>query len=398
MDEWDQSQMWNGSMDWKWLFSPHNEHLIVTTRLITWLSILWNGGDFYQIQLLNFAVFGVFLLVTLVFFSSISDAFPRAAASAFMVFFLNTTNGENHFCAFSSIHVCLIGYILAAHLLFTAPPDFRRVLGACLFSVISMLSFVPGVILCTCLAFGFACYTWSERKQSKHAPVLGTVFFTFIGICVSLWLYNNPRASGHIPRVSVLSPEFRAYFVSLLSFGLGVDRIISFVGWGCFLLCLAPFVLLLSKASGFDSTNRRAFWASASIFVGLLATIAAISSGRASLGIITSKSSRYNELVLLVVPTCVVAWALFFSSKPNAKKYCLLFLWFLTFLSYRNNWSFEPYREEAARRQSGQECMRKYYFFRGDGNCPMLHPAPLAPKFELAKTLNKSFYREAIHP
>ena len=108
-----------------------------------------------------------------------------------------------------------------------------------------------------------------------------------------------------------------------------------------------------------------------------------------------SKSSRYADFAMMLVPFTAFAWAIILRDRPNLKKYALVGLWLFCCLGFSYKWLwFSVYRVQRDSRKEGVECIKAYYKHGGQAMCPTLYAAPLESMLDEAKRLNLSFYKE----
>ncbi len=384
-DEWDQTEAWNSNLIWNWLAKPHNEHRIVPTKIEAWVFGQWTGANYRWQQIFNFVIFGVLAGIAIAFFYRISTL-PRIWVWAFFLFLLSTANFENHLWAFQSqFHFFLLFGFLAAFSYFSLTP-WRAALFGSLFSVAAIYSFSAGVILAGAVTLGYFGF-----RRKDWAPALFALFF--VGIGIVLWKSGNAEATGHLPKVSIISFQFFELFMNLVSFGFGIQRVSWWVGAGCFVFVLLPWGLLVRRFYSLSESERRAVFGLGSLVLGILAILASIAISRATLGVMASKTSRYHEIAYFLIPLSAAGWAL--RLKVNRDKFLKCF-WIFVFCCYADNWGLNGYRWMQANRLEGQKCLRELIEKGGDGICKKIHPGSLTTRLNRARDLNLSFYSELI--
>lgn len=388
-DEWDQMPGWERTLSWDWVFKSHNEHRIVPTKLQTWLLTQWTEADNRVQQQSNFLLFGLLLLALVAFFRKLVPEFPKAWLLAFVIFFLSTANWENHLWAFQSqFHFAFLFLILACLALF-AGSGVKHVLLGSAFALAAMYSFSAGALGAFGLAVSFPVFRAVENRTRGISLLQSMIFSGLVLIGGVFWFLGNPAAAGHVPRTSLLSWATWAFFLNVLSLGFGVDGKQTFLGAILLLVVIAPLMLLLKRYRQLPSNTRSSVWAVGTLTLIVLVILLVVAQGRAVLGLGMSKSSRYNEIAILLVPLCAAAWSLLLSAQWRNR--ALAILWSLLFVSYSDNWTLRPYRQTAQLRREGRECMERYYTEGGKGECPLLHPSPLAARFDRARELGLSF-------
>src|SRR4051812_46789729 len=87
----------------KWLFTQHNEHRIVLTKLLTWSLFKFDGWNIALNHAINFMIYGLILFGAITF--GVKRRFGEEAyrVSLFTIpFLLSPINEENHLWAFQS--------------------------------------------------------------------------------------------------------------------------------------------------------------------------------------------------------------------------------------------------------------------------------------------------------
>jgi hypothetical protein len=94
----------------------------------------------------------------------------------------------------------------------------------------------------------------------------------------------------------------------------------------------------------------------------------------------------------------MINWVVLLKERQRMQSVVLAVLFAFCALGFWNDWSFDPYRYEAARRIEGLACVKAYYEENGDGRCPTIYPVdsvhiPLSTWLDGAKAVNASFYK-----
>jgi hypothetical protein len=103
-DEWasfEPNQLPSG-LSFSSLIVQHNEHRLVTTRLLVWLQYRLNGWNLAVHQIINFLLYGVTLLTLL--WVLMSDGPPHVGVAVlwFAPYLLSPINRANHFWGYQS--------------------------------------------------------------------------------------------------------------------------------------------------------------------------------------------------------------------------------------------------------------------------------------------------------
>ncbi len=102
----------------EWLLLPHNEHFIVSTKLLVWSLYLTTGWDARIHLVLNFLLYGILIFAVVKLCLRILPSELSWLAYLSAIFPLSTLNWENHLWAFqTSIHTSLLSTVLAITLL-----------------------------------------------------------------------------------------------------------------------------------------------------------------------------------------------------------------------------------------------------------------------------------------
>lgn len=137
-------------------------------------------------------------------------------------------------------------------------------------------------------------------------------------------------------------------------------------------------------------TLPSAQWAVFSTVLGLLAVLASISAGRVAFGPGQSKSSRYAEFGMALIPNSALGWGFLLRDRKRVKAVCLACLWVLCSVTFWDNWRFDDYMYYQGNRMLGVRCVRQYYLTGGDALCPRLYPGSLAARLDAARELKAS--------
>src|SRR5712691_2734289 len=129
------------SIDPGWLHGQVNEHRIATTKLLVWLQFQLNGWNYKDSLILNFVIFGMLLTCLVWFVRKVTHPVPIWAVLAFMVFLLTPLNWFNHLMALqSSFHLYVLFFFVACGLLFDERQPHRKLVLACVASVLCIYS------------------------------------------------------------------------------------------------------------------------------------------------------------------------------------------------------------------------------------------------------------------
>ena len=404
LDDWGMLGFGRPALSVKWLRSYNNDHNIATTKLFVWLQFHLNGWNYRVHLVLNYLIYGVLLLWIAWFVHKAAPHLSAWVICGFMIFLLSPINWFNHFMGDQScFHFAVLFSFIGAYYFFTTRQSWIDLMVGCVMSILAIYSLASGVVSIIVVLITFALFkgvrvkSASSRKQQVHEIIQLASVVLIVGAFLSLWTVDyvhGPDTRVTLPDTSI----FWAFFLNMVAFGFGIDRPSSVLGAICLLLVLFP---MCAKAWRQKGKLEHTQWVSLVLVLGTFATIAQISLGRAAFGVETwSKTSRYVEFVMPLIPLSVVNWAVLLRRHKRLEAFALGGLFLLCGVAFSNNWSFSAYQREAAIRLEGRECVKAYYEGVGDGRCPMIYPSasitPLSTRLDAAKTLNVSFYRE-IH-
>ena len=415
---WDDWTMFRGShpatVSIPWLFDSSfmqataTEHITATTKLFVWMQFQLNGWNNPVNLVLNFIIYGLFVC-WIVWFAR--QAVPTLSAYmkwAFVIFLLSPINYRNHFFATQSCyHFYLIFFFLGAYALFRKEQRWIHVLAGCAFSILSLFSLAAGFGSSSVLLIGFCAFKTARvysRDTTAHRvrEVLQlAIAVLLIGGALSLWFAHYETLSQGI----VIFPNdsrFWSFFLNLVSFGFGIDRMSSTFGVVCLLIVVVPICAAVWKRK-LATTH----WAGFVMVAGILVNAAEIAVGRAGYGPFLGpramfagpKAIRYVEFVLPLIPLSMINWAVLLQHRTKQQALALAGLFLFCIFTFSNNWSFDPYRTEAAYRTDGRLCVKAYYKGVGDGRCPTIYSdnadyIPLSTWLENAREEQASFYAD----
>jgi hypothetical protein len=391
-----------------WLLDASNtrptasEHVIAPTKLLVWMQYHLNGWNFSLNLVLNFLLFGLFIAWIAWFADQAVPDIPRYAKLAFIIFLLSPIDWFNHFMATQTCYLFyLIFFFLGSYLLFKDNQHWWHIVAGSLLSLLSIYTLASGfgsslvLVIAFCVFKGARVYseTNSARRIRETLQLAVTVFF--IGGALSFWIaqYVTP------PHVNLVLPSdlrFWQFFVNLVSFGFGVETFSSWWGTFCLLVVVVPICAIIWRRKGKLTSIE---WTCVVMATGLLLNVGEIAAGRASPSVAAgSKALRYVEFVLPLIPLSMIMWAVLLRERKRLKAATLAGLFAFCWLAFANDWRFDGYEHEAARRIEGRACVKEYYKGIGDGRCPTVYsvtPAhiPLSTWLDGARAVNASFYK-----
>jgi hypothetical protein len=213
-----------------------------------------------------------------------------------------------------------------------------------------------------------------------------------VALAVGVWAWRT-HAVHHDVLVLPASASFWLCLVNLVSLGFGFTSYSGWTGSFCAVLTLAP-VLLMTISRPRSARAGRSCWALAAAVASLYAALSAITVGRAAHGLWITKSSRYAECAILLIPLAAFAWRLGLRSRPRFRRAVLLGLWGFSFYGLRPYWNDQFYERHRQDMLTGLDCLGDYYLRGGPPYCVTLYPNPMPAQLELAREEGLAFLKD----
>lgn len=400
-DEWEfVNQNLASGFSYSWVFTPHNEHRIIFSKLLTVLLYRLNGWDLVQNQLMNFFIYGLICCEILFLAWKTStrlSQFCVVAAISPIVF--SPLSYENHGVAFNiSTHLFILFFIPACTLLLSEKINgFKAALGGilCLFSVLSFSGGVFCVLALTGTTMGLS--RFRKRPQNWIA-----IFPSLIMIAAWLLFFRHPN--GHPEVMFPWRSSFWKVFFGLFSGGLGIRVKESWIGFIYFTLASLPLLLLaFSRRFHFpqvDQQNleetygvRNGFWMIQTVILGLILTVAAGSAARAGFGPGTMHTSRYAEYILILTPFVAMSLIHLPMKMKRLKSIAVIAICGFTGICFSHSLSLQGYRKLYQAKIQGRDCICEFFKQGGSALCSSVYPGDLSWHLSIAKKLDFSFIR-----
>jgi hypothetical protein len=385
------------SLDPSWVYAQHNEHRMATTKILVWLQFQLNGWNYAGHIVLNFFIYGLFLICLVWFARKVTAIVPAWVVLAFVIFLLSPMNWYLHFMGMASaFHFYLIFFFTACCCLFDPRQQTRILLVACLASVLAIYSLASGFVSSLVLLFFFCFYKGirmhkaSGADERRHELIQAILVVIIVGLALITWVLGYVKPVDFPGLVYPFSLRFWTFYLNLVALGFGVTRISSMVGLVCLLIVIIPVGGEIWRCR---RDLSRVPWASYVAVLGILANLAAVSAGRAGFSAIWAKTVWYVEFGMPLIFLSATNWAVFLRDQRRLKTALLIGLWLFCFATFARSWDFGVYQRESATRMVGARCVQAYYKGAGEDFCPTIfwRTVSIAPFLEQAKRLNASF-------
>lgn len=404
-DEWEAFQPTGllANPSFSQFFAQHNEHRILTTKILTYLLYEFDGWNIATHQIINFVIYGltVFFLVYVVRKST--PQLPAWILLCFTVFLFTTVNWENHFWGFQTqFHFSLLFLFLSVWFLFKENQTWSNLIAGVFFTFLLVYSLSGGLVESIALVGIFVLYKALRINKSgnKKLELFQLVVVAgLICIIISSYFIGYVKPINHPPYTFPYEKKFWVYFLNLLSGGFGYKVANILPGSLIFLFTLIPVIGNVYKKRG-ELENQT--WILITLTLCIYASLVSIVIGRAQFGTGHSKAPRYAEVIFMLIPLSIALWSIFLEYNVKFRRYLLTVFWLFCFGSFFSYWNFwKLYRNEGNQRLQGIECIKNYYTNGGDGNCQTIYPHPIPERLEFNKNSDQSSFksiRNSINP
>lgn len=409
---WDDWAMFTGnhpaSLDLAWLYEQATDHRTATTKLFVWLQFQVNGWNHRTHSLLSFLIYG-FCVAWLVWFArKMATNIPLWVILGFAVFLMTPLIWSSHVLGYGvAIHFWLLFMLLATSSLFREPQSWLVLVLGSLASILSMYSFASGVATAGVLLTGFFLFKsrrvyFAKDSRVRRRELLQLLLVAVvIGGALAVWFIGWQKPTTRPPWGLPHHRAFWSFFLNLVAFGFGIDRISSRWGLLCLLIVITPVCWIVAKKRGDLSVGQ---WASFVLVAAHLADLALISFGRAEVGLQVVRFPFYAEHGLPLIVLSVVNWNFVLAERLRLKALFISAFWLFCLVTFGGNWTFGIYQNSYADKLQGKRCVKAYYetgvfdlFKPGiEARCPTIYPWPgsMVGVLESAKKVHPSFYRE----
>ncbi len=399
-DEWDalNPNQLPAGFSLRWLFSQHNEHRIVTTRLFTWVLYRLNGWNLVTHQTINFLLYGVLLVVVILFARKFVPQVKAWVVLSFTPFMLSPINWENHFWGFQmQFHFSLLFLIATIYFWYEEEQRWSGMFLGSAMAILSIYSMSSGLISSFVCLFIFGLFkllrarSASPPQDRKRELQQLLVVVGLVGMAMALWFVDYRAVATHPSLALPYTPLFWSYFANIIGLGFGLDGLAFLPNLFCLAIVLAPIAWMVWQRKGRLPNSSWAVYAAVACIV---AALSVITMGRANFGPEQAKASRYSEIGMMLIPLTVLAYSIALQNRDRLRALFLMAFWVFCFFTFENNWrEFSQYEVAAKQRTRGILCIEKYYARKEDAVCPSLYPEPIGRKLDEAQKLNLSFYR-----
>ncbi len=383
MDEWDAIRP--GNLDYTlhmdWLFASHNEHRIVLTKFLNWVQLHIDGLNYRHTMYANFFLYaGIVYILREWFLVTIWQKF------IFTCFALSTLSVENFSWAFQNqFHFFILFFLLS---LYSSRYFGRLWWMAPVLATIGVYSFSCGVI---CMASMIA--YWVYQIVTDKDKIALQILRIMCGVVVlGFWGSQFQPNPGHPPMAMPWSQAFWAYFSNIVSLPLGYDHYKSLIPGAIILGLYVYFLLTLVKNKDRWVVLQRH---QALVFSSLtgFACLALITASRAGFGVWQSKSSRYAEVGILILPAIILSIEKIETVFRFRPFYMKVFITVCLLFPLTDNFKFaRAYRDGSFTKQQSQDCIDEYFLGKNNGDCPG-YIANIADRLEYATKLGLKFTR-----
>jgi len=386
------------TLDWLFAHFGTNQQVVVFTKLMAWLSFRLFSLDFVRLKLMNYLVFGLYLVVLARFARRVSGSGFRLLP-LFLIFLVSPLAYEVHMASFQSGEVFVLLFamgMLCCSLVDRPGYGDGLLFGLCalgaVFSMHTGVAVATILLSCRTVYLAVTLRRSDDGRQGIVASLAISWLLTAAGIIY--WLSGFKRSSVEtVQRLLPTEGRFWDQFLNLLSYGFGFDTTSVFPGVAILLFLLLPVALLLLNRT---SRWEKSTWQILQAILILLALAAMITFGRGGM-FTTLKLSRYTVYISPLLLFGGIAWWLLLRGRRELAGVMAGYLLFC-FAAFLDNWNYAIYRDLRQMDRMNIECVARYASGAGDGNCPGTHGVPIGGFFDNARKLDINFTRRFPPP
>lgn len=373
------------SLNLKWLFTPHNEHQIVTTKLYFWLMLQWNSLNMHSVLLFNFFLYAA---IAYLFAYLLESKFQIPAGITLIPFTTIITNQNISWGFQAQHHLCILFFLLSCLTIF------QKYHLSPLLLVLSIFSFSYGILFS--LAYiTLNAFLWWETHKRKHIVYILVTIFTLI-----LWLFLSHNKNSDSQLLSYpWQYQFWFYFLNLVSMAFGhIFQSKLLPGLAYFLSILLSFFYVW-KTYCHNKEKRIHLYLISSLLAGVLLSLLILAYGRGNMYKISPepfKVSRYGEIALPLFP---ILWAFIWLMIDNItssikRSIIIILLAGLLLYNLRKTFQYEVYALPQIERTVLMQCLSNHYLRSSKRACQDFEHFLTDDSLRNAQKLNLSFFKQ----
>ena len=386
---WDEWSLVSGigrpfSLDW--ILGTHNEHRLALTRLTGWLQYYVDGLNVRHTILFNFFVYFAFVWMLWKY-----CAREWLTKLLLPLFAWSTLPIENTSWGFQSCYLYCVMFFMASFLIglpSESPKPNKMKWLALPLAVATVFSFGVGVVGCAGLVLLWAVFGYFYREERVRFWVSSGVL---VGALV-YWLSGYHSVSQHPNSVFFTEAAFWKYWLNALSSAIGYTQSLNVLpGMAIVGILLGYLGYCWRRGVLFETKTIQTIWPGITACMSLLV----ITSGRVGISIDQSKVSRYTTIGLMFLPVIFDAISVFIKEVAKTRKFLFVAMTGAALVIlvplYDQFHIKRKYREAFVSRETGLECIKKYYAGHNGALCEMLYPVAISGFLDEAKTKGMSF-------
>ena len=377
------------------LFTPHNEHLIVTTKLYVYLQYAINDLNFKYMIIINYFFFiGMALSLYLIIKNYTKDiAFTPLL---FIPLFSPSLISGYLFAFLISLTLMTTFGLLAIYFGFIRERNNRNTVIMIIFMTLSAIStsysFPTGVMI----AYILKEIIYISKSDNQHrAYEIARVVITFIififTVLMPFYIFQNNEINTVISPLSFFINHFLQSCLLVTTLMRSSNLLIIIP---CCILVSIPILTFIINKDVFKDKSLQACYA---IVICTIINVAGVSLIR---GINeASLSSRHLMFTIVVIPVLALLFVKLYMRYKNKLTILISFLYIsiLTtsiFISFNQYPIDKRYAQINQSRQYGYDCVKAYYTQGGGSLCQPIFPVPLDYYLKRAYELQLSFVKE----
>ncbi len=393
-DEWEMIfYLPNLSLDM--LFTPHNEHLIITTKLYVYIMYLINDLNFKYMAIVNYFFFIGMLFALYLIIKDYTKTIPFTPLLFVMFFSHRFVTAFTQPFLISLMLMTTFG-LLAIYFGFIRERNNRNTIIMLLLMWLSAIStsysFPTGVMI----AFILKELIYISKPKNKHKTYeilrLVITFLIFIAVVLlPFYIFKNDNPET----IFSSTPEFLSHFINslfLISTLIKSSNLYSSIIYIIFVAI--PIVVFIVNGDVFKNKYLQAFYA---ILICVIINIAGVSLIRGSSEAIIA--TRHYIFTLIATPIIIILFIKLHTRYKNKLTLIATSLFLtifsvsliLTIISSRG-YQYR-YSTQNISQQDGSDCVKAYYAGSENSLCKTIYPKPLDKHLKKAYELQLSFVK-----